>query len=221
MAGELRLAMWDHHDRHAVASHLAQQADREVICMPVRELVDRVERQRARQHRVSGRHRAAGARRPVLRPHRTTRQPLQLAGVSKPRPGRSGEHHDPPASSLENLDQGRECPQAAPGHRSAPGRGRHWARPGSSSGTSLVPSGEVSATPSIGISDHPTSRHQPRTQRNPWLLGARRRSGADTTRCRRWCGGGYAPTAGGACATGHQYRQRVPPSARGDRLSNG
>jgi hypothetical protein len=80
VAGELGLAVWHHHDRDAVAGHLAQQARREVIRVAMGELIDAVERQRAREHRIGRRDRRARTRRPILRSHRLAGQLLKFGG---------------------------------------------------------------------------------------------------------------------------------------------
>jgi hypothetical protein len=120
--------MRDDDDRHAVSGHLAEQADREVVRVAVRELVDAVECQRAGQHRVSGRGSLPGTRQPVFRPHRLPGQLFQLACVDEPGSGRRGEHdHAPPGALAPSHQRGNAFRRGCAAHHQV----QHavWERP--------------------------------------------------------------------------------------------
>ena len=77
----------------------------EVVSVPVGELIDRVERERAGKYGVTGRDTQTAAGHPELRPHWLPGQPLELADISEPRPQGGGEYHDTPAGDVEHADQ--------------------------------------------------------------------------------------------------------------------
>lgn len=94
--------------RDSVTSHLTQQTDREVVRVPVRELVYRIERQRARQHHIRRRRFGPCAGHPILKANRFTGQPLQLVEFGEPGPRRGRERHHAPTGLLEQANERRQ-----------------------------------------------------------------------------------------------------------------
>jgi hypothetical protein len=76
--------MRDDGNRNAIPGHLAEQAEREVVGVAVRELVHAVERQGARKHSVSARDWLTGSRHAVFRADGLPREPFYLVWIDEP-----------------------------------------------------------------------------------------------------------------------------------------